>query len=220
MEYNFNAVFMIIIDEPIDIFDLFKRSDDTIKNIFKLQAPVVPVISNTTFSFTPISNNFIVNKIINNNDLIIFNLNYGHIIRGIFQVKIGINNSNIIDSNKTLEELKEFVSKLNYKNIFAYEISISSVINYNRYPLFKDKFKDVKNLKAFKTPKLRSIKIIDDNSDETDLREQYISEIDIEQNVIDPKKSNLNAVYRIKNFESSILNNILNDIDIIVNLIR
>jgi len=218
MEYEFKHVvnFLVIVNEPIDIFDLFTRSDDeAFKKAFKLQAPISYI--NPNFSFSSQPSFFIINKFIEGYDIAVFNINYGNnIIRGAFRITKNINNSDTNLDEEIFAKLKNLVAKLNYTNVFAYEISISGIINYKNY----ENFKKAENLQTMPSPKYRSIKIIDGVNGNANLREQYISEIDLEQNVNDPSKSNLTAVYRTPDFYSNSLTKLLEDINKIINIIK
>ncbi|AGO60029.1 hypothetical protein [Ferroplasma acidarmanus] len=218
MDYEFNHAvnFIIIVDEPVDIFNLFTRSDDkAFKEAFTFPAPTNNVNQNFSFS-AQLNQNFTLKKIIEGIDLAIFNINYGKKIRGAFRISTNVNNSNISSNEQIFSKLKDLVTNLQYTNVFAYEISITGIINYKNY----EEFKQVENLQTMSSPKYRSIKIIDGADTSTDLREQYISEIDIEQNVIEPGKSNLLAVYRTPDFHIDSLTRLLADIGKIVNMIR
>jgi hypothetical protein len=78
MDYEFNHAvnFLIIVDEPVDIFNLFTRSDDkSFKEAFTFPAPTNNVNQNFSFS-AQLNHNFTLKKIIEGIDLAIFNINY------------------------------------------------------------------------------------------------------------------------------------------------
>ncbi len=210
----FNLTILIIENKEININDLFKNSELVEELNLDIKVP-----ENLLGRGAPILNlafggvNGLNLKLKNlENELKIYNLNYGDSKKGIFQVNIPqINIKKAKEVYKTLNEI--IVDKFSFKDVFAYEINITMTVDFDGYQKYNKKLKTIKN------PKMRSIKIINGNINENeDLRKQYINEIDVEQNTDNPGKSIVHAVYRKKEFDENAIEYILSDITSIINI--
>ena len=217
MDKNFNLSLLIIVNEPIELSDLFNRSNGINGVSLKLMAPETRLVggSGITFAIGGGNPNFAFRGAVLGKDLIVFNMVYQNITRGIFQTQVP-GTKDILAGNETFNALRDLVKQLGYSDIFAYEIGINLTIEHNEYPLYGK----IKGLRTMKSPRLKAIKLLDGDTQGKDLREEYISEISIERITHQSGKSIVSTVYRTKEFEENALHDILSDIDEVVKLIR
>ncbi len=214
MKEKFNLSCSIIVNDQLDVFDIFKRSQKTNKNL-KLTAPTRSLNSTSGgINFGTLF--FAIEGAVESYNLEISNIMYSNnTVRGIFTVNmLNINDGTI--GSKIFKDLNNFVLNLGYDKIFAYELNVRLTIHSNGYLEYPIE----KKLKTMKSTKLRSIKLIDGNNYDMDLREQYISEIGVEELVTNPKMSSVIAVYRREGYNENAVFDILNDIDTVLELIR
>ena len=217
MDEAYNLSLIVIVNEQIELSSLFERARKGGVYDLKLIPPQNSIATQQfTFSFGGAPFNFVFHKAVSGKDLIVFNMNYrNNIVRGVFQIQLS--NINGLDSgNTTFKALRDFVKRLDYSNVFAYEIGINLTISHDRYPPFEM----VKDLKTMKSPRYKAIKFLDARNSVNDLREEYISDISFEQLINQPTKSAISAVYRRKEFDPNALQNILSDIEEVIKLVR
>ena len=132
-----------------------------------------------------------------------------------FQVQAG--GVDKIETSKTwFKALVDFSQTLGYKNIFAYEVGINFVIEHKQYP----KFGLLSNLITLASPTYRSLKLQSGIVDKRDLREEYISEINVDMLINEPWKSVVSTVHRLKDFNINIIDDIFQDIESVTGLVR
>lgn len=217
MDQNFNLTLLVIINDRVELSDLFSRAERAGIKSLRLEAPEVRIGGGQGIALTIGGGNpnFMFRGAINGKDLSFHNLNYGNNVRGVFQVQIPSTKDTIIGS-ETFEALKDLVENLGYTDVFAYEIGINLTVDHINYPSFKN----IGKLKTMNSPKLKAIKLIDGDTQGRDLREEYISEISMERLATPPNKSVINVVYRMNNFRSDALRDILDDIDDVIKQVR
>ena len=110
IDEKFNIKFLIIVDEPVELSNLFDRASKVNIPELKLEPPEIRGGTNSSgfFSITTGIPGFRFQKIINGYDLFISNVIYGEKKRGGFRVEIP-NNDNLITSRITYEKLHELV---------------------------------------------------------------------------------------------------------------
>ena len=217
-DYNrkFNLTLIVIINDVIEMSDLFKRIEKSGLKDMKLNAPVNPLTGqNVPLTISITNQSFTFKNVLDGKDVSISNINYGDTVRGIFQIQI-INTMDLESGNKVFEDLKNLIEEIKYPDIFAYEFSINMVVEHTEYPVF-DK---INKLTTFKKPRWKAIKILEGDEENKDLRHEYIKEISVEKNVSNLKTSVVNAVYRLKKFDPNILKNAFNDVNKILNLLK
>jgi hypothetical protein len=158
MGEKFNVKFLIIVDETIELPNLFSRASKANIPELKLEPPEIRAGTNSSgfFSITTGVPGFRFQKIINGYDLFISNIIYGEKKRGGFRVEIP-NNDNLITSRITYEKLNELVVNLGYTNVYAYEIGINFIVDGLKYKKFSDEGK----FKTMKSPEYASLHIMD-----------------------------------------------------------
>lgn len=216
MDESFNLTLTIIVNEPIELSDLFYRAKRSGDVNLRFPVPETRLLGGAglTVAFGG-NSNFTFRGIVAGKDLSLFNMNYGNVTRGVFQVQI-LNTKDVGIGNEAFDALRRFVNQLAYTDIFAYEIVINLSVNHIDYPPY-DK---IKTLKTMKSPKLKAIKLLDGDTGTKDLREEYISEISMERIASQPNKSIITTVYRTKEFQTNALRDVLSDIDEVIKLVR
>lgn len=216
MEENYSLNLMVIVDEPIELSDLFKRVSEAKIDGFKLEPPEINVGNiPTSLMITTGTPSFRIQKVINGYDLLIFNVIHSDAKRGGFQIEIP-NINGLTIAEELYNKLWEFVQSLNYTKVYAYEISINFIIKQSRY-LSLSLLNDLQT--TMKSPKFASIRIIDGDLEVRDLREEFISEIRIDA-LSQPMKSKVGSMYRFKNFEKNKLQEIFSNIDKVLSLVK
>lgn len=217
MDENYNLSLIVIVNEQIELSNLFERAKKVGTYDLKLMPPQNSItLQQFTLSIGGMTPSFVLHNAVSGKDLIVFNMNYGNnIIRGVFQIQL-LGTKGLDSGNTTFEALRDFVKQLNYSSVFAYEIGINLTIDHNEYPLFEM----IKGLKTMKSPRYKAIKLLDEKNPGKDLREEYISDISLEQLINQPKKSTISAIYRTKEFDSNALQDTVSDIEKVIELVR
>ena len=216
MDEKFNVKLLIILDDPIELSDLFRRASEATIRELELSPPEIR-IGNTTpgsLSITTGVPGYRFQRIINGYDLVIFNLVYSDLKRGGFQVEMP-NTKDLELSQEIYSKLNDFIHKLGYTDVFAYEVGINEIVSGINY---KD-FTGLNNLKTMKAPKYASLRILDGDTGLKDLREEFITDIKIEK-LAQPVKSQISCVSRTKDFDSCIIKKIFDDLDMIIESMR
>lgn len=216
MNEKFSLKLLIILDEPIRLSDLFKRSSRAKIDGFELELPEIRVdtASPGTVSIIAGIPNFRFKKVLKGHDLLTFNLVYPNQKRGGFQVEFP-NADDITSSQELYNGLNEVVEKLGYKGIYAYELSINMIISI----LNSKDFTEVDKFETMKSPKYGALRILDGDNGSKDLREEFISDIKVEK-LTQPAKYQVSCLNRTRDFDNNIIEKLFNDIDKILNFMR
>jgi hypothetical protein len=216
MNEKYNLKLLIIINDPIELSDLFRRASEATIEELELSPPEIRIGNATpgSLSITTGVPGYRFQKIINGYDLVIFNLVYSDLKRGGFQVEMS-NTYNLELSQEIYSKLNDFIHKLGYTDVFAYEVGINEIINDINYK----EFTGLNNLETMKAPKYASLRILDGDTGSNDLREEFITDIKIEK-LAQPVKSQVSCVSRTKDFHSDIIKKILDDLDKIIESMR
>lgn len=176
MDEKFNVKFLIIVDEPIELSNLFERASKVNIPELKLEPPEIRAGTNSSefFSITTGVPGFRFQKIINGYDLFISNVIYGDKKRGGFRVEIP-NNDNLITPQVTYKKLHELVINLGYSNVYAYEIGINFIVDALKYK----KFSGEDEFKTMKSPEYASLHIMDGETEKNALYDQFITELNV-----------------------------------------
>ncbi|MCL4346111.1 MAG: hypothetical protein M1375_03955 [Candidatus Thermoplasmatota archaeon] len=217
MEENFNLTMVIILDEPIELSDLFSRSMKNENEKLRLDAPevIMPGTPTNNLMITQGPIGFSFPKVIVGHNLVVFNVKHSDRKRGAFQVELR-NTKGFDVSVELYKAMWQYVKSLNYENVYALEIVITFTAKYSKYP----KFEMVENLETMRNPNFAGLRIIDGYTGLKDMREEFISEIRVESLPYIPAKSQVSAVYRFKEYEEDKLQKIFKDIEGMLNLIR
>lgn len=216
MNDNYSLRLLIIVDTPIELSDLFERAKKAELPGFKIEPPEIRIgpqipggliISSGTPSFR-------FPKVVLGNDLLIFNVIHSDAKRGGFQLELQ-NTKGYTLSQELYVNLNELVQKLGYLEIYAYEIEIRFIVNTQKYP----QFKEVNGLQTMESPHYASLRLLDGYKGEKDLREEFVSEIKIEE-LTQPMKSQVTTLHRFKNYEEDKLEKIFGDLDKVLKLVR
>ncbi len=208
MNERYNIRFLIILNGPIHLSNLFKRAEKAKIDGFDLETPEIRIGNALpgTISITPGFPALRFKKILNGYDLSVFNLVYSDTKRGGFQVEVP-NTDNPVSYQELYNNLNELVLKLCYNNIYAYELYINTIIDNLEYKHFNKKVK----FETMKSPKYATLRIIDGDTGKKDLREEFITDIKIEK-LSQPEKSQLIITHRSEKFDKDILNKLIRDI--------
>ena len=216
MDEKFNVKFLIIVDEPIELSNLFERASKLNIPELKLEPPEIRAGTNSSgfFSITTGVPGFRFQKIINGYDLFISNVIYGDKKRGGFRVEIP-NNDNLITPQVTYKKLHELVINLGYSNVYAYEIGINFIVDGLKYK----KFSREDEFKTMKSPEYASLHIMDGETEKNTLYDQFITELKVEK-LTQPAKSSVSYLHRSRDFDNDIFEKVFNDINKVLNSMR
>lgn len=208
MNERYSIKFLIILNEPIHLSNLFQRADNAKIDGFELGLPEI-TIGNTSSSALSIMSGFPAfrfRKILNGQDLLVFNLVYGNTKRGGFQIKVQ-STDNPVSYQELYNDLNKLILKLGYNNIYAYELNIKTITDNLKYKDFNEKVK----FETMESPKYAALRIIDGDTGKKDLREEFITDIKIEK-LPQPEKSQLIITHRSERFDTAILDKLITDI--------
>ena len=216
MDEKFNVKFLIIVDETIELSNLFERASKANIPELKLEPPEIRAGTNSSgfFSITSGVPGFRFQKIINGYNLFISNVIYAEKKRGGFRVEIP-NNDNLITPRITYEKLHELVVNLRYTSVYAYEIGINFIVDGLKY----EKFTGECEFKTMKSPEYASLHIIDGETGKNPIYDQFITELKVEK-LTQPAKSNVSYLHRAMDFDNDIFEKVFNDIDMVLNSMR
>lgn len=215
MDENYNLTLLVISNESIELTDFLKRVEKFTDKEITLPLPEIKISGIPGFALEKANVGIVLPKFVSNRDLELYNAIYSENRRGIFQIReTGLAGVNI--AKELLEELVNFTKKIGYKDVFAYEIGINFVTTHVNYPKFnlKNEFKTLSNARY------RGLKLQSADVGKRDLREEYTSEISVEMLVREPWKSQVSTVHRVKDINSSIIDDIIHDVDSLLSLIR
>ncbi|MGP6239832.1 hypothetical protein ACNF40_05395 [Cuniculiplasma sp. SKW4] len=154
-------------------------------------------------------------KIIKGYDLIVFNVRHSTGKRGAFQIQIRSLRDIELCSN-IFDELRNYVSSLNYQNVYNFEVVVSFTAKHSKYP----NLNLVINLETIHNPNYGSIRIIDGYSGEKSMREEFIRETRVESLINKHGESQISSVYRFKEYGEVKIEEIFRDIERVLKLIR
>lgn len=216
MDEKYNLKLLIIVDDPIELSDLFRRASEANIKELELEPPDIRIgnAAPGALSITTGVPGYRFQKIINGYDLVIFNLVYNDLKRGGFQVELP-NTKNLELSEEIYSRLNDFIHQLGYSDVFAYEVGINLIVNDVNYK----EFTGVSNLNTMKSPKYACLRILDGDTGLNDLREEFITDIKIEK-LAQPLKSQVSCVSRTNDFDGDIIKKILDDLDKIIDSMR
>lgn len=216
MDDNYNLTILIMVDTPIELSDLFDRAHKAELSGFKIEPPEIRIgpqipgglmISTGTPSFR-------FPKVVSGHDLLVFNVLHSDAKRGGFQLEVQ-NTKGYSFSQDLYRSLNELIQKLGYLTVYAYEIVIRFIVNTQKYPLFKE----IDGLQTMGSPHYASLRLLDGYKGEKDLREEFVSEIKVEE-LSQPSKSQVTTLHRFKNFDDDKLQKIFADLDKVLKLVR
>ncbi|MHB1662810.1 MAG: hypothetical protein ACYCSG_03120 [Thermoplasmataceae archaeon] len=216
MEENYNLTLLVIVNNPVELSDLFDRARKAALDGFRIEPPMIRIDDQITgglmiSSGTP---SFRFPKIVSGHDLLVFNVTHSDAKRGGFQIEVQSTNGTTLSQN-LYESLHEIVQRLGYSDVHSYEIGLRFIVNSREYPSFKE----IEGLQTMDSPKFASLRLLDGYKGEKNLREEFISEIKVEL-LTQPMKSQVSTVHRFKSFNPHKLQNIFDDLDKVLSLVR
>lgn len=215
MDFRYNVTLLVISNEIIELSDFINRVHTNTDMKINLPVEEVRLSASQGLNWLRPNVGLLLPKFLLGIDLQIFNVAYSETSRGVFQVQAG--GVDKIETSKTwFKALVDFSQTLGYKNIFAYEVGINFVIEHKQYP----KFELLSNLITLASPTYRSLKLQSGIVDKRDLREEYISEINVDMLINEPWKSVVSTVHRLKDFNINIIDDIFQDIESVTGLVR
>jgi hypothetical protein len=216
MDDNYNITFLVMVDTPIELSDLFDRARKAGLTGFKIEPPEIRIGPQTqmAITFTSGTPSFRFPKVVSGHDLLVFNVIHSDAKRGGFQLEMQ-NTKGYSISRELYKTLNEFVQNLGYLTVYAYEIAIRFIVNTQKYPAFKE----IDYLQTMESPYHASLRLLDGYKGEKDLREEFISEIKIEE-LAQPGKSQVTTLHRFKDFDDDKIQKIFADLDKVLKLVR
>ena len=216
MEENYNLTLLVIVNQSVELSDLFERARNASLEEFRIEPPIIridtQVIGGLMISSGIPSLRF--PKVVSGNDLLVFNIVHSDAKRGGFQIEVQNTKGTTLSQN-LYEGLHNLVQRLGYDDVYAYEIGLRFIVNSRRYPPFKE----IGGLQTMESPNFASLRLLDGYKGEKDLREEFISEIKVEA-LSQPMKSQVSTVHRFKSFDPNKLQKIFADLDKVLILVR
>lgn len=216
MDENYNLTLLVIVNNSVELSDLFERARKSGLENFRIEPPPIRMDAQITGGLMISSGipGFRFPKVVSGHDLLVFNVIHSDAKRGGFQVEVQNTKGTTISEN-LYEGLHDLVQRLGYNDVYAYEIGLRFIVNSRRYPSFKE----IEGLQTMESPNFASLRLLDGYKGEKDLREEFISEIKVEV-LSQPMRSQVSTVHRFKIYEPNKLQKIFADLDKVLSLVR